>query len=282
MDGQARDAAAMPPPQLPPKSRNGRSHRSQVYSPHLNTPNVANQSPQSESIQTHIEEVEKISGSNIHTSEPEYTMINEEELATMAARSEEAMTEIQWMCEPFLDPVSNPQDPPRMELSTELIVDLGLGILFPSEAEQTMRGRGAEEVMPIPARTMQARSVAQPGTPLLSEKQRGKRKERDDGDESFEDVHVGAERQDSRPIKRVKSVHSSKSQHKSGKLSAKRIQQQPRLAPKLGGFQSGYRSGRKFDGPALQNSRLPRHAWVEEADPYAGGNAQSIEAPQIH
>ena len=174
-----------------------------------------------------------------------------EEMATMSEKSDEAMAEINWLYEPFRDPCASLQDPPPMDLSAELIDELGIGFLFPNRAASKERERRR---------------------PIAFPKQGTKRKERcrgdegDEGDEdyrNFQQVQLDVERQASRPVKRAKSVHNSSSQLNNG--------QQPHLNPRLGSHQSGHNGGKTLGEPTLHDAQPSQHAWVEGFGPYLSG-----------
>lgn len=188
----------------------------------------------------------------------------------MSARSDAAMAEIYRMCEPFLDPCTNIQVPPPMEVSTELIDDLGVGFLFPTYASNPTRATGNNEVKRNPMRTMQARNVAH----MAPSKQGTKRKEYPEDNENFQHVQFDAERQERRPIKKVKSVHNANPQRSDRQLNkdaAKNSQQQQPFDSQLREYLSGYGYRRTSGGPAPQSSQAPRHAIVEDVDTYNGG-----------
>lgn len=188
----------------------------------------------------------------------------------MSARSDAAMAEIYRMCGPFHDPCANIQEPPPMELSTELIDDLGVGFLFPTYAGGPMRTRRNNEVKYNPTRTMQARNVAH----MAPSKQGTKRKEYPEDKENIQNVQLDIEREERRPVKRVKSTHNANPQRSDAKTYKEVVynshQQQPSDS-QLREYLSGYGYGRTLGRPAPQGSHAPRHAMVEDVNPYNGG-----------
>ena len=155
-------------------------------------------------------------------------------LATMSARSDQAMTEIYRMCEPFLDPCSDMEDQRPLDLSAELIDELGIGFLFPNRGGRMTQRRRNEDAILNPARTMQARNVEQRGPSLLSKEQGTKRKDLHDGVEPFQHVQLDVERQERRSVKQIKSVHKADFQPNDRPLhsdTAVNFQQQPHFAP---------------------------------------------------
>ena len=213
-----------------------------------------------------------------HVPRLEHQFMSDEEIATMSAQSDEAMAEILWMCEPFLGPVSKFQGPPPMDVSAEppvLIEDLEMCFMLPIQAGGRVRGKGNEDAMPHPAQSMHARDMAQRTMPRLSEKQGTKRKECDGGNENLRHLQLDVERQERRPIKRVKSVHNANLQYintASYHDAAHDAQQQhfdPH--PQLGDYQSGYLHRQTFSGSALQGARAPRYGSFEDVDPYTCG-----------
>ncbi|KAF6241834.1 hypothetical protein HO173_000546 [Letharia columbiana] len=279
-NAQARDAAAMPPPPLPHKPRNGRFSHPQKFGPHPDPPYSTNRQPEFDDTQASFMEVEdfRATATYDHVPRPEHQFMSDEEIATMSAKSDEAMAEILWMCEPFLGPVSKLQGPPPIDVSAEppvLIEELEMSFMLPIQAGGRVRGNWNEDAMPHPAQSMHARDMAQRTTPRLSEKQGIKRKECDGGNENLRHLQLDVERQERRPIKRVKSVHNANLQYintASYHDAAHDAQQQnfdPH--PQLGDYQSGYLQRQTFSGPALQDARAPRYGSFEDVDPYTCG-----------
>lgn len=251
----------MPPPPLPLQTANGCFPPPETFGFHLIPPRLTNGPPEDFSVTTH------------HVPEPEYPFMSDEEIAIMSAKSDEAMAEIYRLSEPFLDPGSNLQDPPPMELSAELVNEMGLGFLFSKQADRRAREEATGNAMPNPAQTMPAQNVAQQTTPILPKKQGTKRKEYNDDDENFQEVQLDVEKQERRPKKQVKSIHHANFQNNNGapyRDAAYELQQQQDFAPPFGVSQSGYSHERSFDEPALQSTRSLRGASVEDFDPHAG------------
>lgn len=212
---------------------------------------------------------------NDHGHELEYPFMSDEDIAIMSAKSDEAMAEIHRICEPLLGPCSTIEDPPPMALSPALIEELGLGFLFPLQADGELQGNWNEDKMPTPAQTMQAGNVAQRPPPVLSGKQGTKRKEYDiDGNEYFQDVQLDVEKQARRSRKQVKSVHHATLQnnnqaqyHDTNYI----YHPQQHYTPLTGASGVEYSHGKAFGGPALQVAPPARPPWfasVEDADPY--------------
>ena len=127
--------------------------------------------------------------------------------------------------------------------------------------------------MPKPAQTMQAKSVAQRTTPMLSSKQRTKRKECTGRNENFQQKQLDVERQEGRPIKRVKSVHADL-RHDSGEIyhdTTYDFQQQLPVDSLPTGYQLAYGQDQIFDEPTMQGAQLPQGAWFEDPDPKNSG-----------
>ena len=167
----------MPPPPLPLKCRNILP-RPNVSGPWPASPYSTNGLAEFLDTQADVVGAKNYNTTEHHVPESGYPFMSDEEIATMSANSAEAMTEILQTCEPFLGPCSNLQDPPPMDLSAELIKDLGMGSMFSCQ------------------------NMAQRTTPMLLEKRGTKRKERDDGNH----VQLDVESQGRRPIKRVRSA----------------------------------------------------------------------------
>ncbi len=222
----------MPPPPLPFKPQNGHPP---VSGSHSDAPYSINRPPVSDDTEAEIRE-------------------EEDSRALDNARFDEAMAEIRWLCEPFVDLDSDFSEPPPMDLSAELIEELGISFLFPTQ--ESGKGQRNEGAMPNPAQTMPAWNSAQQ-TPMPSKNRGTKRKGSGDDQEGFQQVQLDVERQAHRPIKRVKSVHTANLPNNSTAFypdAASNIQRQQRFAPQ---YQSGYGPGQSFGGPALQGGRLP-------------------------
>ena len=247
----------MPPPLLPLKTQNGHPP---VSVSHSDLPYSINRSPVFDDTQANSREEEDFRRSDNHVPRPEYPFMSEEEKATKTARFDEAMAEIRWLCEPFVDFGSNFSEQPPMDLSAELIEELGISVLFPTR--DGGKGQRNEDAMPNPVQTMPAWNGAQQ-TPMLSKNRGTKRKESGDDQEDFQQVQLDVERQGHRPIKRVKSVHTANLQNNTAFYpdAAYNSQQQQHFAPQ---YQSGFGPGQPFGGPPLQGGR---HDSVEWANP---------------
>ncbi len=217
----------MPPPPLPFKPQNGHPP---VSGSHSDPPYSINRPPVSDDTQAEIREEE---GSR----------------ALDNARFDEAMAEIRWLCEPFVDFGSNFSEPPPMDLSAEVIEELGICFLFPTQEGGNEQRN--EDAMPNPAQTMPAWNGAQQTTPMPSKNRGTKRKGSGDDQEDFQRVQLDVERQAHRRIKRVKSVHTANLPN-NNTVAASNIQQQQHFTPQ---YQSGYSPGQIFVGPALQGGR---------------------------
>ena len=262
----------MPPPPRPLKSRTSRLPEPQISISHPEPPYPTNQPPEFDGSRAGVEEVDGFGATTNHVLEQQYAFMSDEEMATMSARSDEAIAAIYWMCEPFLDPYSDLQGPPPMDLSAELIDDLGIGFMLPSPASGPMRENGSKEAIPSPAQTSRARNVAQQRA-VIPEKQGTKRKdyECDENNESDQD-----ERQERRPVKRVRSVRSPKTQHTNGGLdqgAVHNFQQQPPFASQSGNYQNPYTHGQSFGWPASQGARPAEYPSVENANLYTGNGS---------
>lgn len=208
--------------------------------------------------------------------EPEYPLMSDEEIASMfarseeaMARSEEAMAEISRMCEPFLEPDSSIQGAPPMDLSPALIEELGLGFLFAQRAKGQLPENWSEETTPTPAQTMQVGNVAQQTPPLLSGKQGTKRKVSDGGDENFQHVQLDVEKHERRARKQVKSVHhaNAPNNHRAPHHDAAcDSQQQHHFAPSSEDSQVGNNYGTAFGGPALQVAPPAQPQWIASVE----------------
>lgn len=260
----------MPPPPRPVRTRNDQSLRPRVFGSHPEQFHSTNRSSESNRTQADFEEKEDSRGTKDHVPETEQPFMTDEEIATMSARSDAAMAEIYRMCRPFLDPCANIQEPPPMELSTELIDDLEVGFLFPTHAGGPTRARRNNETKPNPTRTMQPRNVAQ----MAPKRQGTKRKEYPEDKENFQNVQFDIEREERRPVKRVKSVQNANPQRIDTELNkdaGKKSHQKQSPDSQLREYLSGYGYGRTLGRPAPQGSRAPRHAMVEDITPYNGG-----------
>ena len=262
----------MPPPPRPSQPRTHRSLQPQISGSHSEPLDSTSQPSEFDGNEASAQEVEDDGATNAYVPEPEYPFLSDEEIATMSAKSEKAMAEIYWLCEPFLGPSTDLQGPPPMDLSAELIDDLGMGFMFPSRAGGKVQEKRRETAMPNGVGTMQVRNVAQP----VQNKQGTKRKEHYDDGENFQGDQLNVEKQERRAVKRVKSVHGTNSHNNSGELyrdAAYNFQPQQHFAPQVGNYQSGYIYGQTFVGPAMQGDQPPQHASVEDADPGAVGNS---------
>ena len=249
-----------PPPRRAVKPRNSQSYQSRVHSSLPELSHSTKRRPQYDATQTNREDVDDFRGTILHVPEPGYPILTDEEMATMSAKSDKAMAEMYWICEPFLDSSSSHQDQPPMDLSAELIDYLGGGFSFPNQSGDRVREEGTR--------------------PMLSQKKGTKRKERYESNKDDEDygncqqVQLDVERQASRPVKRVKSVHHSSSPINSGAIhhsTANSFKQQVPFNPQLGNDQFGYSQGQKFLGPVPQEAQPPQYASVKDLDPYTGG-----------
>ena len=251
----------MPPPPRPVISRINQSLRPQVFGSHQQPPHSTNRPSEFDDTPADFEEVNELRETNLCVPELGDPCLINEEMAEMSAKSDKAMAEIYRMCEPFLDPCAGFQDSAPMELSAELIDDLGIGFLFPKHAGRQMRERRNQSAMPNPARTMQAGDMAQ----LVPRKQGTKRQEFLEDDGNFRRVQLDVERQERRPVKRVKSVHGVNSQgsdRKAHQETAHNSQQQ------LGNYHPGYSRGWTFGGPTMHYAQPSQHALVEDVDPH--------------
>ena len=242
------------------------------------SPYVPNQQSQSE-IRRKDSEDGHFRTTNRHLPGPEFPYVSDDEIAKMiaesdriekmAAETDEAMAELERMYEPFLNPPPVPQGLPTMDLSAASAKDTGF--MFPTQA-----ARDNEYAMPNSERTGQDQSVTHGFAPLISDRQRAKRKERDDAVESFQHVQLDVERQDPRPAKRVKSVHGVNNgvRHIN---AAYGFQQQPQVFPSHGGYQLPYSHAQNFGGPALQGAPPPQQTSVGDADLYNGSGSYRLQ-----
>lgn len=260
----------MPPPPRPIKIRNNQSLRHQVSGLQAEPPTSTNRPSQVHFNPADVEDMDENKRKNLYVLKQGIPCLSDEELVTMSAKSDAAMAEIIRMCEPFLDPCADIQEPPPMELSTELIDDLGVGFLFPTHAGGPTRARRNIEAKRSPTRAMQPRNVAH----MAPSKQGTKRKEYPEDNENFQHVQLDAERQECRPVKRVKSVHNANPQRSDtqvNKDAAKNSHQQPPSDSQLRKYLSGYGYGRTLGRSAPLSSQAPRHTLVEDVDTYNGG-----------
>ena len=262
----------MPPPPRPLKSRTSRLPEPQLSVSNTEPPYPTNLPAEFDGTRAGGEEVDGIGATTDHVLEQEYAFMSDEEMTTMSARSDEAIAEIYRMCEPFLDPCSDLQGPPPMDLSAELIDDFGIGFMFPSPASGQMREKGSKEAIRSPAQARPPRNVAEQRA-VVPKKQGTKRKdyESEEDNESYQD-----ERQERRPVKRVRSARSAKTQHTNGGLyqgAVHNFQQQPPFAPQSGNYQTPYTHGQSFGWPAPQGARPAQYASVENANLYTGNGS---------
>lgn len=262
----------MPPPPRPLQPRKNRSLQAQVSGLYSEPPDSTSQPPEFDGTEANSQEVEDVGATSGFVSEPEYPFLSDEEIATMSAKSDKAMAEIYWLCEPFLGASTDLQGQPSMDLSAELIDDLGIGFMFPGQASGKVHEKRNGNAMPNGVGTTKTRNVAQP----VQEKQGTKRKESHEDTGNFQDVQLDVERQERRAVKRVKSVHSTNPQNNSGELyqdAAYNFQQQSHFTPRVGNYQSGYIYGQTFVRPAMQDARPLQRASVEDANPRTGGSS---------
>lgn len=255
----------MPPPPRPLQPRNNRSLQPQVSSSHSEPPDSTSQPPEFDGTEANSQEVEDVGAMNGFVSEPEYPFLSDEEIAAMSAKSDKAMAEIYWLCEPFLGASTDLQGQPSMDLSAELIDDLGIGFMFPGQASGKVHEERNGNAMPNGVGTTKTRNVAQP----VQEKQGTKRKESYEDTGNFQDVQLDVEKQERRAVKRVKSVHSTNPQNNSGELyqnAAYNIQQQSHFTPQVGNYQSECIYGQIFnpyppqhEPPASFTKTFPAH-----------------------
>ena len=114
----------MPPPPRPFQHRNDQFFQPQLSGSHSQPPDLTSQ-PEFDGTEASSQEVEDVGATYNLVAEPEYPFLSDEEIATISAKSDKAMAEINWFCEPFLDASFDLQCTPSMELSSELIDDLG-------------------------------------------------------------------------------------------------------------------------------------------------------------
>ena len=274
-NAQAREVAAVPPPPPPLIATKGQLSRPQVYSPHPDTQHFANEPPDFGNTQADFWEVEDFTATNPFLSEPmpesDFPFTSGEEIAGIPTKSDQAMAEIYRICEPFLDPGSDLHGPAPMDLSAELMHEMGLDIMFQTQKGVQARRKGNGNARPDPAQTMPARDVAQQKTPIIPNKQGTKRKECEDGNGNFQHVQLDVEKQERRPRKQVKSVHHANFQNNNGALyhdAAFNTQQQQHFDPQCGYYQSEFPQEQALGGPALQGGK---YASVDDADQYTGG-----------
>lgn len=250
-NAQACDTAEIPLPLLPSMRRNGPFPHPRALTP----------------TQLNGVRLEDFPARRHQVPEPEFSLMSDEEISRMSARSDAALAEIDRMCEPFIDPGINFQTPPPIELSAEFIEDFGMGYMFPSQSARAVRGSRNTEKMPNSAQTIH---VAPRRTPIPPERQGAKRKERDDGHGNFQGVILDIETQEPRPIKRAKSVHNANfgsSNPVFDQYNASRAEQQNH-SPRLGYIQSTYGQGQVFHGSTPQGVRQNQHALVEKTGRY--------------
>ena len=234
----------MPPPPLPFAPRNNQLPPARVSGLHPDRQPPTNRLQETDDSQAHPMGANDSGAMNDHGHEVEYPFMSDEEIATMSAKSDEAMAEILRISKPFLETGSSIQDPSPMALSPALIEELGLGFLFPQQAGGELQEDWNKDKMPKPAQTMQA---GKQRAPTLSEKQRGKRKECDDGNEHFQDVQLDVEKHERRPRKQVKSVHHAMP-NPALKMQAGIVVQQrtPMLSGKQGTKRKEYDDGNEY------------------------------------
>ena len=235
----------------------------------------ANGPPDFENTQADFWEVEDFTATNPFVSkpgsQPDFPFTSGEEIAGISTKSDEVMAEIYRICEPFLDPDSELQGPPPMDLSAELTNEMGLDVMFPTQTGVEVRRKGNGNARPNPAQTMPAQTLAEQNTPMLRKKQGTKRKERDNSNENFQNIQLDVEKQERRPTKQVKSVHHANFQNNNGSLyhdAAYNFQQQQHFGPKYGYYQSEIPQEQALGGPALQGGK---YSSVDDADQYTGG-----------
>ena len=205
----------MPPPPRPSQPRAHRPLQPQISGSHSEPLDSTSQPSEFDGNEASPPEVEDAGATNAYVPEPEYPFLSDEETAAMSAKSDKAMAEIYWLCEPFLGPSTNLQGQPFMDLSAELIDDLGIGFMFPGQASGKVQEKISGNVMPIQGRATQDPNVARPVLKKQGTKRKGSREE---DTENFQDVQLDVEKQARRPVKRVKSVHSANSQSNNGEL----------------------------------------------------------------
>lgn len=278
----------MPPPPFPSAPRSRQLPPARVSGLHPDRQPPTYRLQKIDDSQAHTMGVDSSGTATDHEHELEHPFMSDQELAMMSAKSDEAMAEIYRLCEPLLGPPSSIQASPAMALSPALIEELGLGFLF-QQADGELQGNWTENQMPNPAQTMEARNAPQKPPPVLSEKQRGKRKECDDGNEHLQDVQLDVEKHERRPRKQVKSVHHATPNPVSTMQAGNVVQQRtPMLPEKQGIKRKEYDGGNEqFQDVQLdveKHERRPRKQVksVHHATPQNNNQAQYHETSYIY
>ena len=288
-----------PQDSLPPPRRETSLHQ---YPPQLTDWPLGVDNTQIDSL-----EVEGVRATDHQMPERQYPFMSDEDIATMSAKSDKAMAEIHWMCEPFLGTGSDLQGPPPMDLSSELIEDLGMSFMFPTPGHGKAREEENPHARPSTEQTEEARDSVQRITPMLPEKQNKKRKELEDEDENFQQVQLDVERKEQRPIKRVKSVHHAtfqnsdtetlnvQQQHFPPQLDDHQLKYSPGQgsgepfpqeieAPQVENYQFGFSQGQVFGEPTLQDIGPPQlndNQSGSQLQDFGGPILQDIGAPYM-
>ena len=259
-----------------------------MYSPDPDPQYFANGPPDFENTQADFWEVEDFTATNPFLSEPvpelDYSFTKNEEIAKASTKFDEAMAKIHGICEPFFDPGCDLQGPPPMDLSAELINEMGLDVMFPTQTGVKVRRKGNGNARSDSAQTTAARNLAEQNTPMLPKKQGTKRKECNDSNEDFQHVKLDVEKQERRPRKQVKSIHHANFQNDNGPLyhdAAYNFQQQQYVTPPNGGFQLGYEYGPGLGGPATQDAQPQSGALVEDANSCTDGDPFEVRNEAI-
>ena len=265
----------MPPPSLPFIPTSGQLPHFQNLNSFSDSQNFVNGPPDFENTQADFWRVENFTAKNPFMPEPvpelDYPFTRNEEIAKASTKFDEAMAEIHGICEPFLDLGSDLHGPPPMDLSVELINEMGLDVMFPTQPGVKVRRKGNGNARPNSAQTTPVRNLAEQNTPMLPKKQGTKRKECNDSNEDFQHVQLDVEKQERRPRKQVKSVHHTNFQKNSGALyhdDAFNTQQQQHFDPQYKYYQSGFPQEQALGGPVLQGGK---YASIDDADQYTGG-----------